>query len=259
VADVAGGLEQACFLNDLPRELPAGCSRLYYGAEFCFWRLPPPEKILAAREWTRNAGWNFTLATPVLGEDERRRLDDILKKVLPELDAGDEVLISDWGALELVRAVRDDLIIILGRTLSGQKRGPRILDMTLTQEQVDYFQCGTWHNRDAVELLGEQGIKRVEQDNLLQGLASLSSTLKGSLHLPYAMVTSSRNCPFRPDDDFGPCPAPCGEVFTLQTSETKTLLYQNGNTQFLYNEHLPKNLLGLGIDRVVAHPRMGEC
>jgi hypothetical protein len=271
VADVADGLEHACFLNDLPGEPPAGCSRLYYGAEFCFWRLPPPEKILAAREWARNAGWNFTLATPVLSEDERRRLDGILKKVLPELDAGDEVLISDWGALELVRAVRDDLIIILGRTLSGQKRGPRILDMTLTQEQIDYFQRGTWHNRNAVELLGEQGIKRIEQDNLLQGLAPLSGALpsserlpplerlRGSLHFPYAMVTSSRNCPFRSDAGFGPCPAPCGEVFTLRTSETKTLLYQDGNTQFLYNEHLPDNLLELGVDRVVAHPRMGEC
>jgi hypothetical protein len=34
--------------------------------------------------------------------------------VLPKLEAGDTILISDWGALELVRAVRDDLVIILG-------------------------------------------------------------------------------------------------------------------------------------------------
>jgi len=251
-------LEHACFLHDLPGEPPAGCSRLYYGAEFCFWRLSSPEKILAAREWTRNAGWHFTLATPVLGEDERLRLEDILKKVLPELDAGDEVLVSDWGALELVRAVRDDLIVILGRALSGQKRGPRILDMMLTQEQTDYFQRGSWHNRDAVELLDEQRIKRIEQDNLLQGLAPLSDTLKSSLHLPYAMVTSSRNCPFHPGNEFGSCPTPCGEIFTLRTSETKTLLYQDGNTQFLCNEHLPDNLQELGIDRVVVHPWMGD-
>lgn len=252
-------LEHACFLNDLPGEPPVGSSRLYYGAEFCFGRLPSIDKLLAAREWARKAKWTFTLVTPVLGEDERLRLDDILKKVLPELAAGDEVLISDWGALELVRTVRDDLTIILGRTLSGQKRGPRILDMTLTREQTDYFQRGSWHNRDAVELLGEQGIKRVEQDNLLQGLAPLPETLNGSLHLPYAMVASSRNCPFRPDAGFGPCPAPCGEVFTLQSDETKVLLYQDGNTQFLYNEHLPGNLSELGIDRVVTHPWMDEC
>ncbi len=247
-------LEYASFLNDLPGEPPAGCSRLYYGAEFCFWRLPSIEKTLVAREWARSAGWNFTLATPVLGEDERLRLDSYLKKVLPELDAGDEVLISDWGALELIRAVRDDLTIILGRALSGQKRGPRILDMTLTGEQRDYFQRGSWHNCDAVELLAEHGVERIEQDNLLQGLAPLSDTLQGSLHLPFAMVTSSRICPFRPSGESGPCPVYCGELFSLQSNETQVLLYQDGNTQFLRNERLPDNLLSLGIDRIVTHP-----
>jgi len=256
VGKVADETEHACFLNDLPREQPAGCSRLYYGAEFCFWRLPSIDNLLVAREWARKAKWDFTLVTPVLGEDERLRLEDILKKVLPELDAGDEVLISDWGALELVRAVRTDLTVILGRALSGQKRGPRILDMTLTREQAEYFQRGSWHNSDAVELLTEKGIQRIEQDNLLQGLAPLPGTLKGSLHLPYAMATSSRNCPFRPSDESGPCSAPCGEIFTLQSSETEALLYQDGNTQFLRNECLPDNLQVLGIDRVVYHSRM---
>jgi len=245
--------ESACFLNDLPGEPPVGYSRLYYGAEFCFWRLPSSAKIVAARKWARNAGWNFTLVTPILGEDERLRLDSLLQTVLPELDAGDEILISDWGALELIRVFRDDLTIVLGRALSGQKRGPRILDMTLTQEQREYFQRGSWHSREAVGLLDEQRITRVEQDNLLQGLAPLSEALKGSLHLPYAMVTSSRNCPFRVTAECAPCSASCGEVFTLQSSETTVLLYQDGNTQFLHNEHLPDNLAELRIDRIVEH------
>jgi len=247
-------LEYACYLNELPGESPVGYSRLYYGAEFCFWRLPSSEKIVAAREWARSAGWSFTLATPVLGEDERVRLKSLLQRVLPKLDAGDEILISDWGALELISDIRDDLTIILGRALSGQKRGPRILDMILTQEQKEYFQRGSWHNHEAVELLAEQGIARIEQDNLLQGLAPLTKTLIGSLHIPYAMVTSSRNCPFRETVVSGPCPASCGELFTLQSSETTALLYQDGNTQFLHNEHLPEKIDELGIDRIVEHP-----
>lgn len=248
-------LEYACFLNDLPEQPPVGCSRLYYGAEFCFWRLQSIENILAARQWARHARWHFTLVTPVLGEDERLRLDSLLQTILPELAAGDEVLISDWGALALIRAIRDDLTIILGRALSGQKRGPRILDMPLTPEQNEYFQRGSWHNREAVELLAEQGIERIEQDNLLQGLALLTEPLKGSLHLPYAMVTSSRNCPFRTSSGCEPRSAPCGEVFTLQSNETEVLLYQDGNTQFLHNDRMPENLAELGIDRIVKHPR----
>ncbi len=248
--------EYACFLNNLPEKPPVGYSRLYYGAEFCFWRLPSCKNILTAREWARNAGWHFTLVTPVLGEDERLRLGNLLENVLPELDPGDEVLISDWGALGLTRSMRNDLTIILGRALSGQKRGPRILDMTLNHEQKTYFQRGSWHNRDAVELLVEQGIKRIEQDNLLQGLAPLSALLKGSLHLPYAMVTSSRSCPFRPSGEFGPCPVYCGEAFTLQSHEMQIPLYQDGNTQFLHNKRLPDNLNQLGIDRLVKYPQL---
>lgn len=247
--------EQACFFNELPGEPPTGCSRLYFGAEFCFWRLPPAVAIIAARSWARAAGCRFTLATPVLAEDERRRFETLMKTVLPELAAGDEVLISDWGALEVVRSQRDDLTIILGRVLSGQKRGPRILDMTLGPAQQAYFQRGSWHSREAVALLAEQGIGRVEQDNLLQGLAPLPEGLKGSLHIPYAMVTSSRNCPFRAHGRPAACPVRCGSAFTLRTSETPVLLYQDGNSQFLCNEQVPGNLAQLGIDRIVRHSR----
>lgn len=246
-------LERAFFLKNLARELPDDCSRLYYGAEFCCWRLPLPDQILSARDLARKKSLGFTLVTPVLGEDERQRLAAVLQTVLPKLESGDEILISDWGALELIRAVRGDLVVILGRALSGQKRGPRILNMALTEEQSRYFQCGSWHSREAVAMLSEQGIQRVEQDNLLQGLAPLSDGLKGSLHVPYAMVTSSRNCPFREPGEFGPCPAPCGEVFILRTDEAETPLYQDGNTQFLRNEIIPKSLTTLGIDRIVSH------
>ncbi len=244
-------LEQAVFLRSLPETAPGGFSRLYFGAEFCFWRLPEATEILQALSWARRAGWGFTLVTPVLGEDERLRLDLLLSTVLPQLAETDEVLISDWGALQAVRSHRPELPIVLGRTLSGQKRGPRILGLQLTPEQQAYFQQGSWHNHSAVELLAEQGIGRIEQDNLLQGLAPLPAPLKGSLHLPYAMVTSSRNCPFRTVDGNRPCPAPCGELFRLQSEETEVPLYQDGNTQFLCNETLPEDLAALGIDRLV--------
>lgn len=251
-------LEHAAFLRDLPKQPPTGYTRLYYGAEFCFWRLPDVEKILTAREWARRVSWAYTLATPVLGEAERRQLENMFKRVLPVLDAGDEVLISDWGALELVRAVRDDLNVVLGRALSGQKRGPRILDMQLSDEQAEYFRRGSWHNREAVTLLAEKGIWRIEQDNLLQGLAPLPEPLEGTLHYPYAMVTSSRNCPFRPTGNFCSCSAPCAEAFTLRTEETEALLYQDGNTQFLLNKSLPEDLSKLGINRIVNHPELNS-
>jgi hypothetical protein len=71
--------------------------------------------------------------------------------------------------------------------------------------------------------------------------------------MPYAMVASSRNCPFRRSGSAEPCPQPCGEVFTLVSAESPEPLLQGGNTQFLRVERLPVDLPMLGIDRVVEH------
>lgn len=249
---------RAAFLSAFPKNPPVGFSRLYFGSEFCFWRFPAAAQILQARAWSQTAGWGFTLVTPVVGEDERLRLDALLSVVIPEMARGDEVVISDWGVMPAIRERRDDLEIVLGRTLSGQKRGPEITGLDLSDEQADYFRQGSWYSRSAAEFLRAQGIRRVELDNLLQGLAALPESLHGSLHTPFAMVTSSRNCPFRPANGSGSCPAPCGELFTLRAGDTEALLYQDGNTQFLRNEQLPKRPTELGIDRIVHHLQ-GPC
>ena len=243
----------ALFLNRLV-PLSGRYERLYFGAEFCPWLLPQPEAGVAACRAAHDQGWHFTLATPVLAESVLPRLRDLLEALAGLVEPGDEVLISDWGALELVREALPQLPILLGRILSGQKRGPRILELTLTVEQREYFRRGSWYGREAAALLEEMGIARVELDNLLQGLAPLPTGLTGSLHYPYAMVTSSRNCPFRVDLKGTGCGSRCGEAFRLETDQTPIPLLQCGNTQFLQNPALPSDPSALGIDRLVHHP-----
>jgi len=246
-------VEQALFLSR-PAKLTGDYTRLHYGAEFCPWNLSPPRDILAMREACRAAGWCFTLVTPVISQPALEPLRRALEGVLPQLDADDEVTVNDLGSIALVREIRPELTLAVGRALSGQKRGPQILDLQLNPEQLDYFRQGTWYSAANRELLTELGIARVELDNLLQGLAPLPEGLAGTLHTPYAMVTSSGTCPFRPHGAEGPCPAPCGEVMVLSTPESRVPLYQGGNTQFLQREELPENLPALGIDRTVFHP-----
>jgi len=249
-------VERALFLNRLDGVLPDGVDRLYFGAEFCPWLFPSAEAVRAARAAARTAGLRFTLATPVLVESFLPRLRCTLEEILPEFAVGDEVLISDWGALATVRAVAPSLPVLLGRALSGQKRGPQILDLDLAADVLDYFRQGSWYADEALALLCEEGIARVELDNLLQGVAPVPHSLRGSLHVPYAMVTSSRNCPFRQGDGAEGCAAGCGEAFTLVGAESRVPLLQRGNTQFLHHDSLPANLSALGIDRVVRHPEL---
>jgi hypothetical protein len=253
---IAADPQPALFLHRLAGSLPEGYGRLYFGAEFCPWLLPQGEAAIAAHRAAHDRGWRFTLATPVLAEPVLPRLRSLLHALAGRFAPGDEVLISDWGALELVREILPGVQVILGRVLSGQKRGARILDLSLTAEQQAYFQRGSWYSQGAADLLNGRDIARVELDNLLQGLAPLPAGLTGSLHYPYAMVTSSRNCPFCVESRTDACSGHCGEIFTLTTEQTRVPLLQGGNTQFLHNPTLPADLLALGIDRLVHHPSL---
>ncbi|TYO99853.1 hypothetical protein EDC39_10113 [Geothermobacter ehrlichii] len=246
-------MEQAWLTHLLPEELPSPIDRLYFGAEFCCWRMPGIDSIRRAADLCRRLGIGLTLVTPVFYESWLPQAAALLEELPDILAENDELLFSDLGMAELARQRCPGLTLVCGRALSGQKRGPRVLGLDLTPVQIDYFRRGTWYSGPSRELLRELGVGRVELDNLLQGIAPLPAGLAGTLHLPYAMVTSSRNCPFREPRHGKPCRPVCGEVFTLKSAETPVLLYQGGNTQFLHNDRLPPEVERLGIDRIVRH------
>ncbi len=249
-------VERALFLSRWEGSLPDGYQRLYFGAEFCSWAFPPLSHVDQALAGCRIAGLGFTLVTPVLRESSLKELKSLFRRLQPLLTPEDEVVISDFGAFELVRQELPQVTVILGRALSGQKRGPRIEGLPLEPEALDYFRQGSWYAAEAVKLLQELGIDRVELDNLLQGLNPLPKLLRGSLHTPYALVTSSRNCPFHGDKTGQRCAVGCGEAFQLSTDQTAHPLLQAGNSQFLKIDQLPDGLSALGIDRLVYHPRI---
>jgi hypothetical protein len=228
-------------------------SRLYFGAEFCSWAMPTNREILQARSLARSFNLGFTLMTPVLREETLGELAELFELLAADWQSGDELLISDFGALEPARHYLSQAQVILGRALSGQKRGPRITDLTLSDEARDYFSQGSWYAHEACRLLAESGIARIELDNLLQGIAPLPEGLKGSLHYPWLMVTSSRNCPWHNDKSGQRCTLGCGEAFRLRTPQTDYALLQAGNSQFIENPELPVELAALGIDRLVEH------
>jgi len=243
-------------LNDIG-EL-AGYARLYFGVEFCSWAMPAKQEILQARNLARNSGLNFTLMTPVLREESLGELADLYMLLAADWQDEDELLISDLGALESARQYLPQAQIILGRALSGQKRGPRIEGLTLSDEAQEYFRQGSWYSQEAVQLLAKYQIRRVELDNLLQGIHPLPAGLRGTLHSPWLMVTSSRNCPYHHDKSGRRCSVACGEVFRLSTVQTSHPLLQAGNTQFIVNPDLPVDPVGLGLDRLVEHPLLSR-
>lgn len=246
-------MEHALFLS--PGEIPSftGVERLYLGSEFCPWTFPDLAEIRRGMQLARSAALPLTLVTPAFGEFFSARLQSILAHILPDFFPTDEVVISDWGAYLLIKKMAPQQEVVLGRALSGQKRGPQILDLPLSSVQLEYFQASRFYSCEARQLLAELGVRRIELDYPPQGIAAVPPPLSATLHTPFAMVTSSRNCPFRTGDGARGCPTRCGEVFTLKSPQSPLPLLQGGNTQFVAIREIPDNLAALGVDRLVTH------
>jgi len=246
-------VEQALFLS--PGKTPSltGVERLYLGAEFCPWTFPDLVEIRRGMQLARSAALPLTLVTPVFGEFFIDRLQTILAQILPDFLPADEVVISDWGAFKLIKEIAPQQEVVLGRALSGQKRGPQILALPLSPVQLEYFQASRFYSSEARQLLSELAVRRIELDYPPQGIAAVPPPLQATLHTSFAMVTSSRNCPFRTGDGARGCPTLCGEIFTLNSPQSPLPLLQGGNTQFVAVKEIPDNLAVLGIDRLVTH------
>ncbi len=245
-------MERALFLppgESLPGQ---GFDRIYLGAEFCPWRLPCPDDLAKTIERLRHRKLRLTLVTPVLSEVFLAPFATFLGAMVPTMEPGDELQINDWGTLELLPELPPGVSLGVGRALSGQKRGLFFRD-GLSPAALDALQRQAFDSASMRSLLAQHGIARVELDNLLQGLPPLPAGLRGSVHMPWLMLASSRNCPFVPSGDEGCARGQCGEVMVLTSERFEERIYQAGNTQFLRNEHLPENLPLLGIDRVVEH------
>ena len=236
-------------------------SRVYFGAEFCQWRMPSPAVSLKAFDAAREAGVGFTLMTPWVTDAGLRKVAAVLKMLAASGDEKFEVVVNDLGVLTLLKEEYPGLTPVLGRLLVKQKRCPRvpgIMEGLPDAGREVYLSAGT-EDKSTMRLLRGYGVKRVELDNPLQGLeADLKGVrMKGSIYTPYAYVTTTRNCPASFDGTGWQAYDGCKlkgcmqNVLVLANPAHEGRLLMRGNTQFVENYDLPANLKGMGIDRIV--------
>ena len=234
--------------------------RVYFGAEFCQWRLPSPSLALRAYEAARSAGLGFTLMTPWLTDAGLRKVG----AVLAGLDAGGakgyEVVVNDLGALSLLRGC-PDAVPVLGRLLARQKRCPRVAGMIEGLPEAGreaYLHAGV-DDPFTAKLLRGLGVERVELDYPMHGLDVMlgPKRLSGSVYTPFAYVTTTRHCPASFDGEGWQAFTGCRikgctkNVIVLANEANGARLLMRGNTQFVENYALPDGLKRYGIDRVV--------
>ncbi|MFA7706540.1 MAG: hypothetical protein WCX91_05525 [Candidatus Omnitrophota bacterium] len=225
-------------------------SRIYFGNEFCDRLIPSEEELNRALSFAAGKGLGFTLLTTFC-TDKNLQSYKKLFDFLSQRRADAEIVINDWGLLKITKNYPFDPV--LGRLLNKQKRGPRIMGVIerlpeLVRERFrksginEYFSA----------FLSDYGIKRVELDNLLQGISLDEFRDRGiccSLYTPFGYITVSRSCPHRCrrgllPDAVADCRRECLENrYWLRHPQMPVPLISKGNAVFFENKIIPVPIL----------------
>ncbi len=254
-------LEKAFFAETLSLLLKSDLSnfdRVYFGHETCDRRLPSLDELGKAKELCIRNSLQFSLVSPFCTGEGIKKLVPLLKS----LSQGDEVIVNDFGSLKLAHE-NSKAEIVCGRLLNKQYRDPVIASFGRAPSQLkQHLKASHASSSLFRELMKKFGVKRVELDNLLQGIGTnlAGSGLNASLYHPFVFIAATRFClsancdklSFAKKIGIFPCGKECLKYsFRLESEQFKIPLYLFGNALFFENKELPKNLRKLGIDRLV--------
>jgi hypothetical protein len=258
-------IEKAQYATHLKSIKRRGYDRLYFGAEFCQWRMPAAASVVKAFERACEYGMGFTLLTPWVTDAGLGKVELALRALGDAATGyggtGPEVVVNDFGVLLVMREMKSRLTPVLGRLLTRQKRCPRIPGIMegLPDEGRELYLHAGIEDPVSAKLLRRFNVRRVELDNPPQGLKAdlFASGFKGTLYTPYAYVTLTRHCPGSFDGrtwrSFTGCRimACVSNVMEMENPAHGQPLIMRGNVQFVMNPVLPDTLSEMGIDRVV--------
>ncbi|MBT3192917.1 MAG: hypothetical protein HN341_10215 [Verrucomicrobia bacterium] len=241
------------------------CDRVYFGHEFCQRLIPSGESIRQAIDHCAEKGWQFSLITPFVTSAGIAVVQERIAALLEHAPDGLEIVVNDFGVLNWLHREHPSVTIALGRLLTKQKRGPRIMRIAdrLPRNARAHFQRSNIDAAHLTAFLTEMGVQRIELDNILQGIQR-DSGMQASLYYPYAYVSTTRLCllmngehPNKNLRSIGTCHRECRRYdVTLTHADMPVPLKLHGNTQFFRNDKLPKDLAALNITRLVYEPHL---
>ncbi len=238
-----------------------GYSRVYFGAEFCQWRLPAPAAALRALYISSGLGMKLTLLTPWLTDTGMKKAKAILGKLAGAGALDVEVVVNDFGLLAVLKDEFPMFVPVLGPSPCKAETLPEGAEYNrwVARFGACVIYASRYRGPGDRFVSQEPWNKRVELDSPLQGIeADLKPLgLKGTIYTPYAYVTTTRHCPASFDGKSWQAFTGCKikgclkNVIELDNPAHEKGILMRGNTQFVENAVLPEGLAGMGIDRIV--------
>lgn len=217
---------------------------LYFGSEFCEDRLPGLAEAIAFCEAAREAGWEPTLATPLVTPEGLRSVGRLLAGLAANRRQP-AVVFNDWGVLGLLRERHPSLPRRAGRLINRSLRDPR----AYRDAPAGAATHDASRHAKLRRFLGGLGVSAVESDADLEGgylgdgPGEAGAGLGRALHLPFTFAASGRACPLKAGlyaegGGFAKafadrCPAPCrGRPLPVLRPDTPLPHWRAGNTLF---------------------------
>jgi hypothetical protein len=253
-------------------------TRLYFGSEFCQYRIPKEADLKKAYDYAKEHGYNFTFVTPYVPEAGLKKLFPLFEWLEKE-ENGVEVVVNDWGMLYAIATTFPSLQPVVGRLLNKMIRDPRVAhlyDQTEAPKQAkEVFFHSSFENSSFQTFFTRFRVKHIEYDSFIQPVHMLENPLYTSLHLGFAVVATGRSClvgtlhqpkemKFKGDVS---CKQQCRHYVAElvnkrpQLGEISVRIFQKGNTAF-YQQTLEMIEKGLewafenGIHRLVVSPKI---
>lgn len=257
--------------------------RVYWGIEFCQNLIPTSIDTEEILRFIRKNSLEFSFVTPFVTEYGLKRLRRIFYR-LTKKGVNCEIIVNDWGVLECLHTEFKGLFeLVFGRLLVRQHRDPamrRVLEKQLPfatkakdgkiriivhKPPNQRFQNGIKTSYVCSILfqkfISKFNIKRIELNNLIQGLNLDGIKFKKSIYSPFVNISTTRFCPmetrYQKIHRINTCKKECQKYYDiLRNRAIPKIIYKRGNTTFYKNPLNIKNGSGLDIDRIVFQPEL---
>ncbi len=243
-------------------------SRLYIGNEFCSHLFPKPEQLECLLGKARQEGFDVTICTSFVAEDQLRQHTGLLDRLHDwsrDNERNVEVVCNDWGLAHYIYRNELQLTPVLGRLLNKRKKDPRQQWQFGRERYSKRLAENSLNQPHFRAFLKSLGIQRYEFEAHLS--PNLIPSGNHSLHFPYFQMNTSHYCPLFAECCYynraaqrkvTHCPNYCEEFVFLYPTHLNVIGW--GNTLFGFNRQSLRNPMHLrdavseGIDRLVFSP-----
>ena len=240
-------------------------SRIYIGNEFCHNLFPNIDMLLKIMDKAVYEGIDVTLSFTYLRDclinKTKADIDEIYSWCVKN-NKNIEIVINDWGMLNLIEHKDDYITPVIGVLLNKRKKDPRIQYKNGFKNHNDLMAENSLNSESYSQFLKKLLIKRYEYESC--GYKMNIAKGKHSIHIPYYVTNTSQFCPLYAmctNMDRGNqklvinCPKYCSDYAFAYPKHLKMAgIY---NSLFSFDDTLLKEFYSLkdyvdnGIDRIV--------